>query len=44
MNLVFLQQGDLLSSLFSQHQFTTVALAAILIYAGYVTFKQWGWI
>ncbi len=44
MNFVLLQQQDLLSQYMSPYQIATLALVAILIYAGYQMAKSYGWI
>lgn len=44
MNFVLLQQQDLLSQYMGPYQIATVALIAILIYAGYQIFKSYGWV
>lgn len=45
MNFVLLQQNqDLLTQYMSPYQVATLALIAVLIYAGYQMAKSYGWI
>jgi len=44
MNFILLQTEDLLSQYMSSYQTATLALVAILIYAGYQMAKSYGWV